>query len=202
MACGSGSCGACAVAAIPPGGHDVRTINACLAPVGSLAGFRIVTAAGLGSSSHGFHPVQERMGAFHASQCGYCTPGIVAALGGALSKAQLSGRQLDGDELASCIDGNLCRCTGYRPIVDVCKSLSPGVDIEDLGLHSPLASLVPENSGCALLLEVPPGLPTNNCGTDACKASVGWTAHLHVLDTLCSVQCTSHAPGTAAPRHS
>ncbi|KAL4447705.1 hypothetical protein ABPG75_004924 [Micractinium tetrahymenae] len=206
VACGSGACGACAVAAVPPGRTSVLTINACLAPVGSLAGYQVMTAAGVGNSKQGFHPVQERMGAFHASQCGYCTPGIVAALGGALTNAQLedgAGAQPGPEELARCLDGNLCRCTGYRPIMDVCKSFASGVDIEDLGLHAPLADgAAAAAAGCPLLLQ--PGTPPAADGKTPLRIEAGgrtWLAptSLEELIEACAAQRAAGNDAAAPP---
>lgn len=152
IGCGIGACGACTVlvtSSYPTGPKAPRSLNACLAPVASLAGCEVSTSHVLGNSKDGFHAVQERVGAFHASQCGYCTPGMVVACHAAKEKARAggAGRSNGGEnggatpELQAVehgLDGNLCRCTGYRPLLDVVKSFAPGVDIEDLGLHSPL----------------------------------------------------------------
>ncbi|PSC73608.1 indole-3-acetaldehyde oxidase-like [Micractinium conductrix] len=153
VACGSGLCGSCAVLATPPDGGEPRALNSCLTPVGSMAGWSVSTAAGLGCSARSHHPVQERVAAFHASQCGFCTPGFVVGLGAGLERAAAAGRQPAAAELAACIDGNLCRCTGFRPLMDVCKSLAGGADIEDLGLHSAYSPCSPEAP--------PPARPTS-----------------------------------------
>ena len=68
---------------------------------------------GVGSADKGYNPVQKAISSRDATQCGYCTPGMVMAIYGAL----LSGTK-DPVELDGCIDGNLCRCTGFRPILD------------------------------------------------------------------------------------
>lgn len=60
----------------------------------------------------------ERIAAFHGSQCGFCTPGMVVACHAALSK---SGGNASAQDMEKALDGNLCRCTGYRPILDACK---------------------------------------------------------------------------------
>ncbi|KAL4424396.1 hypothetical protein ABPG77_005639 [Micractinium sp. CCAP 211/92] len=202
VACGSGACGACTVAALPPGKKEVLTINACLAPVGLLAGYQVVTAAGVGNSKQGFHPVQERMGAFHASQCGYCTPGFVTALGAALTNAQLAGGdapQPGPKELARCLDGNLCRCTGYRPIMDVCKSFAVGADIEDLGLHSPLAN--GGSANCPALLQ-PNALPNGDGKQSPLRIEAGgrtWLAPASLEELV--EACKAHqAADKSAPR--
>jgi xanthine dehydrogenase iron-sulfur cluster and FAD-binding subunit A len=179
--------------ALPAGHQSVLALTSCLLPVAALHGSHVVTAAGLGSSRSGFHEVQRRLAAFHASQCGFCTPGMAVATHAAImTAAHQQQQQQDGadatavaagvncsqeqqqngglhsscydqgdcagstaqhgrnklssssstgcapsaSELLSALDGNLCRCTGWRPIADAAKSFCSDVDIEDLGLCS------------------------------------------------------------------
>ena len=63
----------------------------------------------------------ERIAGFHGSQCGFCTPGMVVACHSALTKSHQKGKSATPLEMEKSIDGNLCRCTGYRPILDACK---------------------------------------------------------------------------------
>jgi len=123
LGCGEGGCGACTVMI---SSYDVeskkishRAINACLAPL-SVAGQHVVTVEGLGSIKSGLHPVQQRMAEFHASQCGFCTPGIVMAMYTFFRNHP----NATLEEVEEAMDGNLCRCTGYRPILDAAKSLA------------------------------------------------------------------------------
>ena len=81
----------------------------------------VTTVEGIGSVRDGLHPIQERMTAMHGSQCGFCTPGIVMALY-SLFRADPS---LPVEQMREHMDGNLCRCTGYRPILDAASSLCP-----------------------------------------------------------------------------
>jgi xanthine dehydrogenase small subunit len=124
--CGEGDCGACAVIVCERdagGTLGLRAINSCLAFVPALDGKYVLTVEGL--SDGALHPVQERMVALHASQCGYCTPGFVIALvafaaGAARDESAPKG---DGtDAIHDALAGNLCRCTGYRPIVDAARA--------------------------------------------------------------------------------
>lgn len=112
--CGEGECGACLVA-VQRLGADGRPgytpVNACLLPAGALAGERIITVEGI-SAGDELHPVQQAMVAAGGSQCGYCTPGFVMAL---FTEFYQEGRSGFDREALS---GNLCRCTGYRPIVE------------------------------------------------------------------------------------
>ncbi|MGA0112075.1 MAG: xanthine dehydrogenase small subunit, partial [Chthoniobacterales bacterium] len=111
--CAEGDCGACSVAMIDADakGRPVwRSFNSCLTPLALVHGREIVTVEGLGNA--GLHPVQQCMVANHGSQCGYCTPGIIMSMFEGYYR-----RDLDRDwKLNDQLCGNLCRCTGYRPI--------------------------------------------------------------------------------------
>jgi xanthine dehydrogenase molybdopterin binding subunit/xanthine dehydrogenase small subunit len=112
--CAEGDCGACSVAVIERGGRGravVRAINSCLMPVCLLAGREVISVEGV-SGGRGLHPVQRQMAERHGSQCGYCTPGIICSLLEGCYRDDL----LTGDDLDDQLSGNLCRCTGYRPI--------------------------------------------------------------------------------------
>ncbi|KAL8144073.1 hypothetical protein V2J09_017105 [Rumex salicifolius] len=139
LACGEGGCGSCIVlvSKYDPERDQVEdyTVNSCLTLVCSVNGCSITTSEGLGNTKEGFHPIHERFTGFHASQCGFCTPGMSMSLFSALTNADKT-RKLTVSEAEKSIAGNLCRCTGYRPIVDACKSFASDVDIEDLGLNS------------------------------------------------------------------
>jgi len=115
--CGDGDCGACTVALVE---HDTdgrahyRAVNACLLPIGALAGREVVTVEGLADGEH-LHPVQKALVDTAGSQCGYCTPGFVMSL--------FTGFY-DGEFDDHVIDGNLCRCTGYQPIRKAAAALA------------------------------------------------------------------------------
>eukprot|EP00899_Mesostigma_viride_P015965 jgi/Mesvir1/2436/Mv22167-RA.1 len=137
VACGSGGCGACTVHLAYLEGDSVRriTANSCLLPIGSIHGMAVTTIEGVGGARDGYSAVQQRVAAFHGMQCGYCTPGMVMSITGALLAHGDKGQPSRSD-LARALDGNLCRCTGYRPLLDVTKSFARDVDIEELGLNS------------------------------------------------------------------
>jgi xanthine dehydrogenase small subunit len=113
--CGEGDCGACTVAL----GHRVgdgvvyEPICACIRPTATIDGCELVTIEDL-SADGALHPIQEAMVRHHGAQCGFCTPGIVMSLFTLWTEAGAVDRDAVVDRLA----GNLCRCTGYRPIVD------------------------------------------------------------------------------------
>jgi xanthine dehydrogenase/oxidase len=97
-----------------------RAVNACLAPAASIDGCHVITVEGLGNTRKGLHPVQARIAEFHGSQCGFCTPGIVMSLYAMLRNNPTPTMH----EIEECFDGNLCRCTGYRPILDAAKTFA------------------------------------------------------------------------------
>jgi len=107
--CNEGDCGACSMLLLEPGGQP-RSVNACLAFVHALAGREILTAEGIGKDGN-LHPVQAAMISCNGSQCGYCTPGFVVSM----TEAWHRGETTD-DGISDQLCGNLCRCTGYRPI--------------------------------------------------------------------------------------
>lgn len=113
--CAEGDCGACTVvlADVQHGKLRYRAVNACIQFVPVLDGKALYTVESL-KSAHGLHPVQQAMVDCHASQCGFCTPGFVMSLF-ALYKTE---PQVDRSRLVEALSGNLCRCTGYRPILD------------------------------------------------------------------------------------
>ena len=113
--CAEGDCGACTVLVgrLGPDGLSYKTINACIAFVGSLHGTHVVTIEHLSPAGGPLHPVQQAMVDFHGSQCGFCTPGIVMSLYG----LWMADPKPSVDGIEKALQGNLCRCTGYAPIV-------------------------------------------------------------------------------------
>ncbi|MPV36354.1 xanthine dehydrogenase small subunit [Georgenia subflava] len=157
--CAEGECGACAVLVARPDGPDRTrwtSVNACLPPALAFDGQEIVTAEGLGTAPgacavEDLHPVQRQMADRGGSQCGYCTPGFVCSMAAEYyrperrpaesSAPDATGTSAVGEEHAAdhetgpngfdlhALSGNLCRCTGYRPIRDAAYALgSPAGD--------------------------------------------------------------------------
>ena len=116
--CAEGDCGACTVVLGIPDGGGLRheAVNSCLMTVPQLAGRALVTVEGLAANGR-LHPVQRAMVEADASQCGFCTPGIAMALYAFLE----GGEEPEDETIHDALAGNLCRCTGYRPIVDAAR---------------------------------------------------------------------------------
>ncbi|KIH93528.1 xanthine dehydrogenase/oxidase [Sporothrix brasiliensis 5110] len=123
LGCGEGGCGACTVVVSQynPTTRSIyhASVNACLAPLASVDGKHVITIEGIGNVNKP-HPAQERVAQGNGSQCGFCTPGIVMSLY-ALLRNNDSPTELDIEEA---FDGNLCRCTGYRSILDSAQTFS------------------------------------------------------------------------------
>lgn len=112
--CNEGDCGACTVVIAYASGDSIRyeAINSCLYPAAKLQGKHLITIESLGTPEK-LHPIQEVLLDFHATQCGYCTPGFVMSLFALLVMCQNPSRE----RILSALEGNLCRCTGYDSIL-------------------------------------------------------------------------------------
>jgi len=131
--CNEGDCGACTVIvaeladsgagpsahATRSGGLILRPINACLRYLPTLDGKALLTIEDLTAIAGGdLHPAQQALIECHGSQCGFCTPGIAMTLAHSYEQHQQAGTRPSRQQLADALSGNLCRCTGYRPILD------------------------------------------------------------------------------------
>ncbi|MFE7629724.1 xanthine dehydrogenase small subunit [Kocuria sp. NPDC057446] len=160
--CAEGECGACAVLVARPDGEGRSrwtSVNACLPPAAAFDGQEIVTAEGLGTAPGactpaGLHPVQQELAFRGGSQCGYCTPGFVCSMAAEYYRPERTapdapegtrtGTDAVGEEHAAghecgpnrfdlhALSGNLCRCTGYRPIRDAAYALGAPADADPL----------------------------------------------------------------------
>lgn len=147
--CAEGECGACAVARIgrdAEGRARFEAFNSCLVPLGAVDGQVLVSVEGIAGANGSLHPVQRALVEHGGSQCGYCTPGFVVSL---FCEYYRKNREHFDPES---ISGNLCRCTGYRPILDAGRSLPlPSQDdahlslLEGPALHSASSDSVSSN---------------------------------------------------------
>jgi xanthine dehydrogenase small subunit len=146
--CAEGECGACSVLIARPGvaaPTEWVAINACLVPVATLDGQEVVTAEGLGEAE-ALHPVQYEMAVRGGSQCGYCTPGFICSMAGEYyrpDRARETARVRPADAEHGpngfdlhALSGNLCRCTGYRPIRDAAYALGEPPQSDALAARS------------------------------------------------------------------
>ena len=148
--CAEGDCGACTVVLVDvdrdSGRTEFRTINSCIQFLPTLDGKELVTVEGLRGDGDSLHPVQAAMVDNHGSQCGFCTPGFVMSLF-ALYHSNTSPTRRDIDDALA---GNLCRCTGYRPIVAAAKSMYQQPGREWPAVHPDLLQLVERDGDLAV----------------------------------------------------
>ncbi|KAK4242199.1 molybdopterin binding aldehyde oxidase/xanthine dehydrogenase [Achaetomium macrosporum] len=149
LGCGEGGCGACTVVVSQYNPTTKRiyhaSVNACLAPLASIDGKHVITVEGIGNVQRP-HPAQERVAKGNGSQCGFCTPGIVMSLY-ALLRNNEAPTELDVEEA---FDGNLCRCTGYRPILDAAQTFSVRRGTDGAGANGCGNARVNGGSGCCM----------------------------------------------------
>ena len=126
--CNEGDCGACSVMITDERG--ARSLNACILFMPQLHGKAVRTVEGIAAPDGTLHAVQQAMVDNHSSQCGFCTPGFVVSM----ATAHLNGRTDHDDVLA----GNLCRCTGYAPIIRAAKAVE-GAAVPDHVIDHPIA---------------------------------------------------------------
>ncbi len=135
--CAEGDCGACTVVLGEldgTGALQLKPVNACIQFVPTLDGKALFTVEDLQSASGALHPAQHSMVACGGSQCGFCTPGFVMSLWSCYQQHQAAGTVPTRQQLADDLSGNLCRCTGYRPILDAGQQM----------FHQPAAPLAQE----------------------------------------------------------
>lgn len=146
--CREGECGACTVLlgqlsgyeqnGASPGCVQYKAVASCLLPLGELDGKHIVTLEGIGLNGGGLTPVQQAIVDESASQCGFCTPGIVMSLTGFFMVSDT----LDDQDAIDALDGNICRCTGYVPVIEAAKKLSETYSQKMLKTQSRIGQLV------------------------------------------------------------
>ena len=119
--CAEGGCGACTVVLGELKNNEInyKAVNSCISLLPTLQGKQLILVEDLISKEGSLHPVQQAMVNYHGSQCGFCTPGFIMSLFSMFKKNS----KFKEDEIKESISGNLCRCTGYQPIIKAAKSL-------------------------------------------------------------------------------
>ncbi len=122
--CAEGDCGACTVVVgeVINGQLEMKSVNACLQLMPTLDGKAIFTVEDL-QTGEDLHPVQQAMVECHGSQCGFCTPGFVMSLWDLYLDREPPCAPLQRKQIDIALSGNLCRCTGYRPIIDAAHKM-------------------------------------------------------------------------------
>ncbi|MGF6807959.1 xanthine dehydrogenase small subunit [Paraburkholderia sp. Clong3] len=151
--CAEGDCGACTVVIgerNPAGGVEFKAVNACIQFVPTLDGRALFTVEDLRQPDGSLHPVQQAMVDCHGSQCGFCTPGFIMSMWALYEKHGhehgCANRTVPSREaIGNALTGNLCRCTGYRPIVDAAERMfdapAPRAPVDVKALADTLATL-------------------------------------------------------------
>lgn len=125
--CNEGDCGACTVVIAELDADQqlqFRAVNSCIVFLPALDGKALFTVEDLASAEGELHPVQQALLEQHGSQCGFCTPGFAMSLWPLYLKKQAQQQAAQRAEVAHCLSGNLCRCTGYRPIYDAAQKMN------------------------------------------------------------------------------
>ncbi|MDD2917649.1 xanthine dehydrogenase small subunit [Rhodoferax sp.] len=147
--CNEGDCGACTVvlADLQDDQISYRAVNSCIKMAHAINGMALWTAAELAAVDGTAHPVQQALHQCHASQCGFCTPGFAMSLFGLYQNRVLQDQPVSRTEAQEALSGNLCRCTGYRPILDAAEQMGalPRVYLDETRLRRQLASIAPAN---------------------------------------------------------
>jgi xanthine dehydrogenase small subunit len=148
--CGEGDCGACTVVLgeAVNGKLTYKAINSCIRLAHSVAGMAVFTAEDIASDKGELHPAQEAMVQCHGSQCGFCTPGFVMSLFGMYQNSQ-GGQGISRESAQADLSGNLCRCTGYRPILEAAEKMAKlplpkGCAVDESATFKALKSLRPQ----------------------------------------------------------
>jgi len=145
--CAEGDCGACTVMVAEPDGHggvEMRAVNACIQFLPTLDGKALFTVEDLRRPDGGLHPVQQAMVDCHGSQCGFCTPGFVMSMWGMYLAHEPGDPAPSRTQIDDALSGNLCRCTGYQPIVRAAQRMGgdyPHVAFDREGLARALEAL-------------------------------------------------------------
>lgn len=143
--CAEGDCGACTVVIGELSGSQLKlkTVNACIQWIPALDGKAVFTVEYLRQQNKSLHPVQQSMVDCHGSQCGFCTPGFVMSLWQVYNAHQRKNTRASDTELRSALSGNLCRCTGYKPILEAGRQMFdlPAVAFDEVSVIEQLRQI-------------------------------------------------------------
>jgi xanthine dehydrogenase small subunit len=150
--CNEGDCGACTVVlgeADGDGHIKYRAVNSCIRLAHSVNGLALWTVEDLAAPDGTLHPAQQALAQCHGSQCGFCTPGFVMSLFGMYQNHVCRGEAVTRALAQEELSGNLCRCTGYRPILDAAQQMAqlPPVPVDEADLLQQLELLTLEGRG-------------------------------------------------------
>jgi xanthine dehydrogenase small subunit len=191
--CAEGDCGACTVvlgelASDATGeGISYRAINSCIRLAHSIDGMALWTVEDLAADDGTLHPAQEAMVQYHGSQCGFCTPGFVMSLFGMYQNHVCRGEPITRELAQEELSGNLCRCTGYRPIIDAARQMAklPAVRVDEAKLASQLRLLRSEGEEPELVVGAGPlgiastmPVPTLSDGSDQMESASSADSYL------------------------
>lgn len=181
--CFEGGCGACVVAVTKPGDKKVMAVNSCLVSILTCHGWKIDTIEGIGNPLTKFHPAQQALANFNGTQCGFCSPGMVMNMYALLENGKPTMKEVENS-----FGGNICRCTGYRPIMSAFKSLCSDASTDLLGKYPDIEDLVcckPKE----IKNEMPVGRPVGICYKDT-----KWIKVYNIKDLLDNLIAIKDAP--------
>ncbi|MBB3118316.1 xanthine dehydrogenase small subunit [Pseudoduganella violacea] len=143
--CAEGDCGACTVVigTLKDGGLELKSVNSCIQFLPTLDGKALFTVEDLKQDNGRLHPVQQALVEYHGSQCGFCTPGFAMSLWSLYLKQEGAAQPPCRKQIDETLSGNLCRCTGYRPIIDAAQRMGelPHAAFDRAAVQAALESL-------------------------------------------------------------
>ena len=149
--CGEGDCGACTVVLgeAVDGKLSLKAVNSCIRLAHSVDGMALWTVEDIAAADGTLHPAQASMVQCHASQCGFCTPGFVMSMFALYENQVCNGKTISREMAKEALSGNLCRCTGYRPILDATQQMAqlPQVAIDQAAVLQQLELVAPVSIG-------------------------------------------------------
>ena len=148
--CAEGDCGACTVVIgeLTDNKPALKTVNACIQFLPTLDGKALYTVEHLRQQDGSLHPVQQSMVDHNGSQCGFCTPGFIMSLWNVYNENQANNTKPNQAQVRSALTGNLCRCTGYRPILEAAQQMFelPPVEFDSEALRNALIKIQREDA--------------------------------------------------------